>query len=192
MTRALVYGKGTNDAGYNIKVDTWREGIKTTEWRCPYYNRWVNMLKRCYSSHSLLKHPTYKDCTVCEEWLTFSNFKRWMEKQDWEGMQLDKDILGSGKFYCPDICVFVPRYINCFIYKTEDNVIGKTGAVPKGDKYMCTVRFKNKVYFNKVYKTPKEANMMWKNKKVELLNSLKLELDDIDNRLYSKLISIYL
>lgn len=30
---------------------------------------------------------------MADEWNTFSNFKNWMEKQNWEDKQLDKDII---------------------------------------------------------------------------------------------------
>ena len=59
--------------------------------------------------------PTYKGCSVSEEWLRFSNFKRWMEKQDWDGKQLDKDILFEGnKVYSAETCVFVTSVVNSF------------------------------------------------------------------------------
>lgn len=43
-------------------------------------------------------------------------FKEWMEKQDWRGNHLDKDILHLGnKHYSPENCIFVPREINGLI-----------------------------------------------------------------------------
>src|SRR5690554_5417998 len=38
------------------------------------YNVWVDMLRRCYSNKHLEKCPTYKGCSVCEEWHNFQNF----------------------------------------------------------------------------------------------------------------------
>ena len=61
--------------------------------RCPYYATWTNLLSRCFSEVKKLIHPTYKDVACCEEWLTFSNFKSWMEQQDWKNKCLDKDLL---------------------------------------------------------------------------------------------------
>ena len=73
------------------------------------------MLQRCYSEKWQERYPTYKGCSVSEEWHTFSNFKAWMEKQQWEGKQLDKDILFEGnKVYSPEPCVFVTRKTNMF------------------------------------------------------------------------------
>jgi len=41
-----------------------------------------------------------------------------MERQDWEGKHLDKDILIPGnKIYSPDRCIFVSSLINLLIDK---------------------------------------------------------------------------
>ena len=62
------------------------------------------------------KNPTYKDVTCCKDWLLFSNFKRWMEQQDWEGKELDKGIIVYGnKMYSPETCAFVSRTTNSFV-----------------------------------------------------------------------------
>lgn len=44
------------------------------------YSTWVTMLRRCYSVKFQEKQPTYKSCSVCEEWITYSNFKNWFDK----------------------------------------------------------------------------------------------------------------
>ena len=49
------------------------------------YHLWQEMLKRCYYEPHLKKEPAYRGCTVCDEWLTFSNFKRWMDNNYVEG-----------------------------------------------------------------------------------------------------------
>lgn len=104
MKNKLVRGVGINDADYAIRT---KDGL------CPFYQRWHNMLTRCYDEKSLERQPTYKDCSVCEEWLTFSNFKAWMIKQDWQGKELDKDIANKGnKIYSPENCRFVTRRQN--------------------------------------------------------------------------------
>ena len=103
-----VYGVGTNDADYDVSVVI--DGVTHT---CPYYTKWANMLKRCYSQNYQKSQQTYKGCVTCGEWLLFSNFKGWMEKQDWQGKELDKDILVQGnKIYSPELCIFVTTKIN--------------------------------------------------------------------------------
>ena len=76
----LVSGVGINDADYEVQKYTVVSGKRKRIWICPYYITWTHMLQRCYSEKSQLKHPTYKGCTVCDEWLIFSNFKTWMEQ----------------------------------------------------------------------------------------------------------------
>ena len=126
MSKKLVYGVGIMDADYVVNeiitIGYSKEGkrIQKLVWICPFYLRWKSMLKRCYSDKHQERHPTYKGCSVCEEWLKFSNFKAWMETQEWQGKQLDKDILFPGnKVYSPETCVFVDRRVNTFV--TERN-----------------------------------------------------------------------
>lgn len=107
-SRRPIYGVGINDADYITQP---RLGGKQV--CCPFYRRWLDMLVRCYSKNKQKSCPTYKNCTVCEEWLTFSNFKSWMETQDWEGKVLDKDILVIGnKVYSPEKCLFISHRLN--------------------------------------------------------------------------------
>ena len=79
---------------------------------------WRSMLSRCYSKKYQEKEPSYIDCSVCEEWLLFSNFKKWFDENYVDGYALDKDILIKGnKVYSPDTCCFVPQEINAMLTK---------------------------------------------------------------------------
>ena len=118
-TKKLVCGVGINDADYvDHKYKTIEADGKMKRrlvWICPFYRSWKGMLERCYSEKYQERYPTYIGCTVSEEWKRFSNFRSWMEKQDWEGMQLDKDLLIEGnKVYSADTCVFVTSMVNTF------------------------------------------------------------------------------
>lgn len=113
----LVYGVGINDADYVVQLKEELPELngkrkRKVLWICPFYQRWQNMLKRCYSKVEQAVHPTYKGCTVCTEWLTFSIFKSWMETQDWEDKHLDKDLLGEGDLYSPETCCFILGEVN--------------------------------------------------------------------------------
>lgn len=104
----LVCGVGVNDAWYITQPL-----VEGKRYRCPYYIRWQSMIERGYSPRFKEKYPTYKDVTVCEEWHTFSNFRSWMEGQDWVGKQLDKDIIvPNNKVYSPETCAFVSSKVN--------------------------------------------------------------------------------
>lgn len=135
--RRLICGVGINDAPYPTFFGYDEEGKQI---RCPYYMRWKSLLSRCYSENiwkqtskkGYLKNAKYEFCEVVEEWHTFTNFKSWMEKQDWEGNALDKDILVPGNtVYGPDTCMFVPPHINSILV---DQRPGKYGKGIKRDK----------------------------------------------------------
>ena len=82
------------------------------------YNSWKAMHQRCNDSNLHLKHPSYKDCYICDEWLDFQNFAKWFDENYIEGYQLDKDLLTTGnKVYSPATCCFIPQEINLSIIK---------------------------------------------------------------------------
>lgn len=98
-----VYGLGFIGEGkYRASV----KGVMT-----PQYRRWINMMERCYSPLYHKRHPTYKDCSVCDEWLNFQNFAKWFDEnkpKDNLKYHLDKDLKFSGnKIYSPEFCSFV-------------------------------------------------------------------------------------
>lgn len=138
------------------------------------------MLVRCYSAASQVNNPTYVGCSVCEEWLTFSNFKCWMETQDHEGNQLDKDLLFQGnKVYSPETCIFVSPQVNSFL--TECTV--SRGKHPigarlhnKSGKFLsqCSNPFTNKIEHLGSFNTAYEAHTAWLNRKLELAKELSV------------------
>ena len=152
MSIKLVQGVGINDVEYTVHIREYlgvvggRKKYKTI-WQCPYYITWSSMLERGYSQKLKSKFPTYKDVTVCEEWHRFSTFKAWMETQDWEGRELDKDILVEGnKVYSPATCCFVSHRVNSFFLDCKKN----RGNCPIGvsyDKYHK--RYKSYISINK-------------------------------------------
>jgi hypothetical protein len=90
-------------------------GSEDIDFKSETYMRWHDMLNRCYNKKFHEKQPQYKECRVCEEWLNFSNFKVWYEKNKYgdKPLDLDKDILFKGnKIYSPTTCCFVPHCIN--------------------------------------------------------------------------------
>lgn len=105
----LVFGWGVN----NSETPT---QLKEHRWICPFYLRWKSIIERGHSERYKTKRPTYKTCFVNREWKYFSDFKVWMEKQDWQGKEIDKDILFPGNNeYSSEKCVFVPHYLNCLL-----------------------------------------------------------------------------
>lgn len=102
-------------------------------WVCPYYKRWIDMLRRCYAKNENKIRNTYENTIVCNDWHRFSNFKYWMENQDWEGKDLDKDILGDGDLYSPETCCFVPEAVNNFLLSYSSDKY--TGVTHYGNRF---------------------------------------------------------
>lgn len=167
--RKPVYGVGVNDVDYNICN-------KLEGWVCPYYKVWVGVLARCYGERTKTLQPTYRDCTMCDEWKYLSKFKEWMQTQDWQGKQLDKDILVEGnKVYSPDTCVFVYGVVNNFVTDSAksrgDYMIGVHRELRyKKKQYKARISnpFTKKEEFLGIYATELEAHLAWKRRKYEL------------------------
>lgn len=111
--RRLIHGVGVNDSDYVTSYTSKVTGKRVT---CPYYTRWLGMINRGYNNKIKMKNISYLHVTVDARWHSFISFKLWMEKQDWEGKHLDKDLLVQGnKVYGPDTCVFISPAINSLV-----------------------------------------------------------------------------
>lgn len=171
---ALVEGVGVNDATFMTSCQYVNASGQKKVWHCPLYQVWHSMLMRCYNQKYLATSPTYAGCSVHSDWHSFVAFRKWMLTQDWDGNQLDKDILVPGnKVYSKDTCVFIPGSLNNFL--TGDKSVGKylTGVDPRGRKVLpFTARICDafgKGYINLGhYATELEAHEAWKKKKHEL------------------------
>ena len=111
-----VCGKGYLGVGKHIASINRKQTKK--------YIAWHSMLVRCYDEKYQERQETYKECSVCEEWLNFQNFGDWFDENYYEvkgeTMCLDKDILVNGnKQYSPTTCVFVPSRINLLFTKRD-------------------------------------------------------------------------
>lgn len=196
----LVHGVGTNDADYVVKkfetigyVDGKRK--RKLVWRCSYYRAWVDMLTRCYYKKWKERHPTYAGCTVSDDWHTFSNFKAWMETQDWQGKQLDKDLLFEGnKVYGAETCVFVSPMVNTFVNDSGaargDWPIGVDWE-KRSSKFRakCSNPFTKKVEYLGLFACEQEAHEAWRKRKLELAH--ELAAIQADHRVAEALISRY-
>ena len=196
----LVCGVGINDADYVVQK---KETIgyvngKIKEklvWECPYYRVWCSMLKRCYSIKYQERQPTYKGCSVSKEWLRFSIFKNWMEKQQWEDKQLDKDILFEGnKVYSPETCVFVSKVVNMFMTDRKaargEWMIGTSWHKPTGKfRSKCCNPFTKKQEHLGLFMDELEAHQAWLKRKLELAYLLAAE--QTDERVAKALIERY-
>lgn len=181
--KKLVFGVGINDADYVVKKNEaigYVNGKKKLKqaWMCPYHRAWTSMLKRCYSAKWQERYPTYRGCTVSEDWLVFSKFKAWMEKQEWEGKDLDKDILIEGnKVYSAETCVFVTRMVNTFTIDSGASrgewKIGVSRHKGAGKFIsMCNNPFTKKLEYLGLFTTEQAAHNAWCKRKLELAHEL--------------------
>ncbi len=171
--KPTVAGVGFNDVDFPIMVN-----INGVRQRNPYYKSWHSMLIRCYNPSTQEKQVTYKGCTVCDDWLYLSNFKRWMEQQDWKGKQLDKDLLvGGNKVYSPETCLFITSPVNKVL-----TLRGRgRGSYPVGCHYsvrdsayvaQCSDGKGGRLFLGR-HKTPMEAHRAWQLAKIKVLDNLK-------------------
>lgn len=185
----IVYGIGVNDADYAVKPKV--NGKQVT---CKAYNSWIGMLKRCYSAKYQHKCPTYVGVKVCEDWLSFMAFRKWWAENQVDGWELDKDLLTDDRIYSPETCIFVPSWINSF---TNDHAAAR-GEWPIGVYYnngvskflaQCSHPFGAREYLG-LFSTPDEAHAAWLARKMEIANELKHLMDDIDVRIFTRVIEI--
>lgn len=158
----LVHGFGRNDLGF---------GNATKNELYAYWKRIV--LRSCCKKYKR-KYVHYKDTKIAPEWLTASVFIAWASLQEWEGRQIDKDILYPDKnIYSPETCTFVLPATNNFVLARERG----RGDYPLGcceikgsDKFQayCGNPFSKKQENLGTFKTPQEAHEAWRKRKHEL------------------------
>lgn len=188
-----VFGVGIT--GTEVTVD--EDGERLDSYVC-----WNHMLQRCYSTKFQEKRPSYKGCSVYDEWLYYPNFKNWYDNNYYEinnkTSQLDKDILIKGnKIYSPNTCVFVPSFINKLFTKSQKI----RGELPVGvcyhkpnKKYIAglsvfTNEKKTKKYLGS-FDTVNEAFEVYRRAKEEYIKEVADEYKDkIPAKLYEAMYS---
>lgn len=174
----LVHGVGVNDADHAVQP----VGPDGKQRRCPYYKIWSDMLRRAYCQKYHATHPTYIGVTVCEEWHSFMAFRAWMMTQDWEGKQLDKDIIVPGnKVYSPATCAFVSQEINSLLNERAaargEFPVGVNLKKSKG-RFQARVSENGKRRHLGSFTTPEAAHRAWRKEKVRIVRHAARECDD--------------
>lgn len=143
----------------------------------PSYTVWNGMIGRCYLN-TRMKDKIYRShCSVCNEWLTYSNFYNWFHKPEnnyIQGLDLDKDILvKNNKIYSPDTCCFVPREINiAFMNGKSKRGNYPIGVYFKNNKYAACVNKYQKRIFLGYFDTPEQAFFAYKIAKEQYIKEL--------------------
>lgn len=160
IERKLVQGVGVNNLQQNSKTKS--------------YVAWKHMLERCYSNNKHNSSPTYINCTVCNEWKSFSNFKQWFDNNYVEGFELDKDVLVEGnKIYSPDTCRFIPQYLNTLLSKPTKGAM-PTGISKNKEKFLAQCNDKGK-RVSKLFKTVEEASSWYSSTKHQVVKERAIE-----------------
>lgn len=178
--KKMIYGVGFNDADYVV-----RPSINGERAICHFYKTWSDMMKRCYSDKWRVDNQSYIGCSVSPEWHSFMAFKVWMETQDWQGNELDKDLLFTGnKTYSPDVCVFVSSITNSFTVDAR----AARGEWPIGVYFninfkkfhaRCCNPFTKRQEHLGVFECPNEAHLAWRKRKHEVaLQLAELQTDE--------------
>jgi hypothetical protein len=132
------------------------------------------MLNRCYSKRPGKHRVNYAGCSVCPEWRKFSAFREWMSAQDWQGKDLDKDILFEGnRVYSPNTCIFVSPQLNKFLThsskKSRRFPVGVSWNSWRGKFHAyCNNPFTEKPDFLGWFTSAEEAHEAWRRRKNEL------------------------
>ena len=184
--RKRVCGKGINDAWYMV-TGRGANGKKTI---CPYYRKWDSMIQRCYLPAAIKRRPNYIGCFVCEEWLVFSKFLIWIERQEkiyrlLFGMnifilELDKDIriIGNQR-YIDEACCFATGQVNRLL----GNHGAARGPYPQGvsldgKRYVAELSIEAKSKHLGRFDTPEEASIAYRRaKKAEIIRVAGLQKD---------------
>lgn len=109
VVRATVCRVGYNDSLFQPSIKG------KVVWQ---YELWKGLIKRTCDNKHRQGRPSYQDVTCCSEWLSFSNFVEWVNKEvDYKGkpvnLELDKDLIIRGnRVYSPATCSFVPQEVN--------------------------------------------------------------------------------
>lgn len=189
--RKLIHGVGLNDANFVVNPTINDKVIIE-----PSYQTWVSMILRAYSAKFQIKQPTYKNVSVCDEWLTFSNFRKWWLIAYKQGYHLDKDILSDGdKIYSPETCIYIPQWLNNFI-TARCNLRGKYKIGVYLDKEKGKYRSKCSNPITKrsehlgYFENELDAHNAWLTRKLDLAFELKPEMDKLDTRIYYNVVEI--
>lgn len=157
--RDIVANVGINDC-QNIKGN-------------PHYIKWHSMISRCYNPPSIKTEITYFGISVCNEWLTYSNFEKWSLDNFHKGLHLDKDILVTGnKIYSPETCCYVPKDVNNILVlrcnARGDYPLGvskmakdKRSINERKKPYLAKITDKGKTVNMGYFEKPLDAHKMW-------------------------------
>ena len=177
-----VGSRGKRGLVHNVGVNDWKYSVGNRGSMSLAYSVWSGILQRCYSKQQETKYPSYRGCTVSEDWKSFSSFLHFylpLAKIDW---QVDKDILICGnKLYSSETCLLVPAWVNTLTL----NRASRKGVLPQGiclnkKNYQVQCSFgKSKPEYLGTYKNLDNALEVYARAKQNHIESMRVELDAV-------------
>ena len=146
------------------------------------YTQWAAMMLRSrfqpYAENVVID-DRFKSYDFFIDWA--KSQKGWMHTEEsgrvWS---LDKDIVGDGSIYSPDVCVFVPAVINNLNIKSLDHSLPRCVSKTPSGNYIGRIKVFGKRKSLGTYGTIQEAT--------ESVISAKLKYIDTLDEVYSKLL----
>jgi hypothetical protein len=139
------------------------------------YDTWCAMLQRCYDDKLHLRHPSYKECEVIQEWHNFQNFAKWFGENYIETYQLDKDLLvKDNKVYSPKTCCFVPQEINLALIKPMNKRELPLGVYKHHNRFVTHIKVGKISTYKGIFSTIIEAVQCYKREKEQQLIDLAI------------------
>ena len=124
------------------------------------YVMWEAMIKRCYNPNQT-NVKAYAECKVCDEWLSYANFKIWYDENYYkceETLSIDKDIVKpNNKIYSPNTCILIPIKLNMLMRASILKAKGVTKS--SNSNYPYRVVYEDNY---KLFATYEEAHIFYK------------------------------
>jgi hypothetical protein len=128
------------------------------------YMLYMSLLDRCKPGGKYqCRNPSYVGCK--SEFSDFQHFAEWCHSQIGycvEDFQLDKDLLGDGKTYSSECCVFLPRKINLLLQKKTRLVNLPQGVSKKYNKFTAAITIDGRVNYLGLFDTQEQAFLAYK------------------------------
>lgn len=152
------------------------------------YKMWRGVLRRCYDDEYREIYETYKDVSIDQTWLNYSNFSDWCnskyefnQKDDkGEKFHIDKDFVKGSRVYSPQTCIIIPRELNQVIVNRKNS----RGDLPlgvirtKGGKFCSQILINGKRQNGLTYNNIRDAFEDYKRKKEDHIKNLVLKYDN--------------
>lgn len=167
------------------------------------YTMWKAMLNRCFYKQNN-NVQCYRDCKICDEWILYENFYKWVHEQEnfiklYNSnirFDVEKDILIKRNIiYSPETCCLVPHNVNALFVKQQF----RRGKYPIGvcydkeqNKYASYLCINGKQRRIDRFDTVEEAFENYKVEKEKLIKKIaqeEYELCNITKRCYDAMMN---